>query len=79
MSSSMPTAFYCQPGMILDSVRIEKRSNCDGTPYFRATRPITQLFGMDAQGECEGIGRTQEEALQRLQADVDRLYDSLWE
>ena len=79
MSASMLTAFYCRPGMILDCVRMEERTNVDGTLYFRASRPITQLFGMDANGECEGIGRTQEEALQRLQADVDRLYDSLWE
>lgn len=30
------------------------------------------------EGECRGIGRTRDEALERLAADVHNLYESLW-
>jgi len=61
-----------------DPVTLTQLQNCDGTPYWRATRPIGSLFGSPVEGECQGIGRTQEEAIARLEEDQKKLAESIW-
>ncbi len=48
----------------------------DGT--WKATAPIGSIFGAEVDGECSGIGATQEEALAALKKDQDSVYEALW-
>jgi len=69
------TMIACKsPGMVNGDTKVEQQQ--DGT--WLATAPIGCLFGSPVEGECRGIGATEESAIAALQADQDRLYDSLW-
>ncbi len=59
-------------------VQFEEKRNVDGAPYWNAIRQIGSLFGSPVDGQCEGIGRTKEEAVERLQKDEAKLAESLW-
>jgi hypothetical protein len=68
-------AFKCQHiGMTMGDTNLEQRA--DGT--WRASAPIGSIFGAKVDGECEGIGTTQEAALAALADDRMKLNDSLW-
>lgn len=67
------------PGLVMSTdITWEERTNVDGEPYWRVECPIGSLFGSSVEGVCEGIGRTKEEALERLKQDQHNLYESLW-
>lgn len=67
----------CDPGLTMESVVVTELSN-HGKPCFKATARIGTIFGFEVEGECSGIGPTIEIALQRLDEDRKRLYESLW-
>lgn len=56
---------------------VEKPNALGGT-FWECTQPIGYLLGSPVEGECRGIGRTREQAMERLAEDVKRLGDSLW-
>lgn len=62
------------PGMVNGDTKVEQQP--DGT--WLATCPIGSLFGASVEGECKGIGNTQDEALHALKDDQRRLHESLW-
>lgn len=63
----------------MESIRFEERTQPDGiTKYWRASSAIGSIFGSEVDGECEGFGKTKEQALQRLSESVQRLSESLW-
>jgi hypothetical protein len=67
-------------GMTVDQITVKEINNVHGQHYWIATAPIGSIFGSEVQGaECKGIGRTKEEALERLQHDLKNFNDSLWE
>lgn len=67
------------PGLVMSNdIQWEERRNVTGELYWRAERPIGSIFGSPVEGVCEGIGRTKEEALERLKASEKNLYESLW-
>jgi len=69
------TLIACKsPGMVNGDTNVEQLP--DGT--WLATAPIGCLFGSPVEGECRGTGDTQDAAIAALQADQDRLYESLW-
>ena len=62
-----------------EEVVFTEKPNALGGTFWEARQPITHLFGMEVQGcEVSGIGRTKEEALERMEADRTKLCDSLW-
>lgn len=65
-------------GLTMDGATVTKHSNHDGQPYYKAVAKIGTIFGSEVDGQCEGIGRTPKEALQRLKEDERKLADSLW-
>lgn len=74
------SAFQCEhPGLVVDGVIFERHENVGGTFYWKAIQPVTHLFGsvVDA-APLEGIGKTQELALQRLEQARKELYESIW-
>lgn len=72
-------AFVCKsPGMVNGDITVVEITNAHGQHYFKATQPIGSLFGQEVHGCCSGIGRTKEQALQRLAEDKKKLNESLW-
>lgn len=71
--------FDCHPGLTMEGVAFEERTQPDGTTkYWRASSPIGTIFGSEVEGECEGFGATKEQALERLNADIRKLHEILW-
>lgn len=69
------TLIECEsPGMVNGDAKVEQLP--DGS--WLATAPIGSLFGSPVEGECRGVGRTREAAIEELQADQGKLYESLW-
>jgi hypothetical protein len=66
------------PGLVNGEPKVEEVSDGLGGRCWKATAPIGSIFGSPVEGECEGIGRTREEALARLKQDQQELYESLW-
>lgn len=70
-------------GQCDDGVRVEQRRNTDGSTYWRASTKITHIFGgeiNDGQGmELEGFGMTEAQARERLEQELKRFNESLWE
>jgi hypothetical protein len=56
----------------------EEIQNGHGQHYFVATAEIGSIFGHEVHGQIRGIGPTKERALERLEEDRKRLYESLW-
>ncbi len=72
-------AFTCSHiGSTFKDVRMEERTNVDGSKYWYAEQDIESLFGQEVNGACSGIGRTREHALQRLEEDKNKLNELLW-
>jgi len=68
-----------QVGLVMNSeIAFEQKVNVDGAIYWKATQPIGSLFGSSVEGECQGIGRTKEQAVERLVADITHLSESMW-
>jgi hypothetical protein len=67
-----------QIGLTMEAVTCEQKTNIDGQPYWVCRQPIGTIFGSEVNGECSGIGRTQEQAMERLQEDVRKLSESIW-
>lgn len=66
------------PGMQMsDDVTFEFKEN-HGLGSWIARQKIGYLFGSEVEGECQGIGATKEQALERLAEDKRTLYESLW-
>ncbi len=65
------------PGLTMEGVVFEHREN-HGRPCCIATAQIGTIFGAEVHGEIKGIGKTQEQALERLQEERKKLYESLW-
>jgi len=77
--NNMPGAHMdCHPGVTYEGVTLEERTNCDGSKYWYAKQAIGSLFGYEVEGECSGIGRTKEQALERLAEDKRKLQESMW-
>lgn len=71
--------FCCDSiGSTFEDVKLEERTNVDGSKYWYAEQAIGTLFGSEVEGACTGIGRTKEQALERLAEDKRRLNGSLW-
>ncbi len=72
--------FQCSNiGVTMDeNIRLEEKTNIDGSKYWCAKQDIGTLFGSKVHGECSGIGRTKEQALERLKEDIKKLGESLW-
>lgn len=68
----------CQPGLIMDGTKVVEIRNAHGQHYWKATARIGSIFGADVEGELNGIGRTKEQALQRLEEERKKLYESMW-
>lgn len=72
-------AHECRTGMILKGITLEEKTQPDGvTKYWVATQPIDSLFGSEVEGQCQGIGKTKETALENLKRDSAKLYESIW-
>jgi uncharacterized protein YbjQ (UPF0145 family) len=65
-------------GVCMNETKIEEKTNADGNVYFKATAKIGSIFGSEVEGECTGIGETKEQALKRLEQDIENLSESLW-
>lgn len=79
ISNDDTTHFHCDsPGVTFEGVRFEERMNVDGSKYWHAEQDISSIFGSEVEGCCSGIGRTKEQALERLAEDKRELYESLW-
>lgn len=66
-------------GVTYKGVKLEEKTQPDGvTKYWVATQAIGSLFGSEVEGECEGIGETKEQALERLNEDKRKLQESMW-
>lgn len=65
-------------GLTMDGLHVEEIHNAHGQHYWKATAKIGTIFGFEVDGECQGIGRTREEALERLKKDQDNLAESIW-
>lgn len=71
--------FHCDhPGVTFDGVRFEERTNIDGAKYWYAEQDIGSIFGSEVEGCCSGIGRTKEQALERISEEKHKLHESLW-
>ena len=70
---------YCEsPGLTMaDDLKWEHLPN-HGKPCWKVTQQIESIFGSEVDGQCSGIGRTRKEALNRLQENQAKLYESLW-
>lgn len=62
----------------MDDAVITEIKNAHGQHYFKAVAQIGSIFGGEVDGEISAIGRTKEEALQHLEQERTKLYDSLW-
>jgi hypothetical protein len=63
----------------MEGVTFEERTQPDGvTKYWRASSPIGSIFGSEVEGECDGFGRTKEQALESLHKSIHNLSESLW-
>ena len=66
-------------GLQMDNVRTEFICNGMGQRYWKATAKIGALFGGDVEGgDLEGIGRTEQEALERLHDATVEFHESMW-
>ncbi len=66
------------PGLTMSGANLSEELNCDGSKYWKATAKIGSIFGSDVEGEIMGIGKTQELALEHLESERKKLYESLW-
>lgn len=74
-----PAQCHCDsPGLTMEGATVVEIHNAHGQHYFKATAEIGTIFGSEVEGQCEGIGATREQALERLQQDIKNLHESLW-
>lgn len=66
-------------GITHSGPKCEEISDGLGGRCWKATAAIGTIFGAEVEGECVGIGRTKEQALERLKKDQANLYESIWE
>lgn len=78
MSNEIQTHECHSPGLTMDGPVVTEITNAHGQHYFKAVAQIGSIFGSEVEGECSAIGRTYEEALERLKKDQENLYESLW-
>lgn len=67
----------CQPGLTMEGITFELCPN-HGHPCWKATAQIGSIFGAEVEGQLVGIGKTKEIAVERLQKEQKKLYESLW-
>ena len=74
-------AFVCgNIGQVDDGVRVEQKRNVDGSSYWCAETTITHIFGFPVDAEpLRGYGNTEQQARERLDAELKRFNDSLWD
>lgn len=66
-------------GLTMGEARAKEILNAHGQRYWKATATIGSLFGHDVDGsDLEGIGRTEQEALERLHNATVEFHESLW-
>jgi len=65
-------------GLTMGGATVREVSNGLGGTCWVATAPIGSIFGAEVHGECKGIGRTREQAIERLKEDQRNLAESLW-
>ena len=65
-------------GLTMGNINVRETSDGLGGTCWIATSPIGSIFGSPVHGECKGIGRTKEQALERLKEDQRNLSESLW-
>lgn len=66
-------------GLTMGEARAKEILNAHGQRYWKATAKIGALFGSAVEGgDLEGIGRTQEEAIERLHNATVEFHESLW-
>lgn len=77
----VPSLFVCDNiGQDDDGIRVEQRRNTDGTLYWCATTKVTHIFGMPVESDpLEGFGATEQQARERLAAELRRFNNSLWD
>lgn len=67
-------------GQVDDGVRVERKRNTDGTHYWCAETTITHIFGYPCEAEpLRGYGTTEQQARERLDAELKKFNDSLWD
>lgn len=65
-------------GLVMNGAEVREVSNGLGGTCWVATAKIGSIFGAEVEGECRGIGRTREQAIERLKEDQRKLAESLW-
>lgn len=66
------------PGLTMEGPVVTEHRNYYGQHWFEAVSQIGTIFGAEVHGEIKGIGATQEIALQRLESERARLYETIW-
>ena len=66
------------PGLTMDEPVLTEINNAHGQHYWRAVAQIGTIFGSEVEGEISAIGRTKEQALERLAEERRKLHESLW-
>lgn len=66
------------PGLTMQGATVIEISDGHGGRCWKAAAEIGSIFGSEVSGGIEAYGRTKEEALERLETERRKLYESLW-
>jgi hypothetical protein len=68
-----------QVGFNADGIEIKEKTDLKGEKCFVASITPTHLFGMEVDAApIEGIGRTKEEAIERMNVEQKKFYEAMW-
>lgn len=65
-------------GLTMAEAEVREVHNAHGQHYWIAIAQIGSVFGAEVEGELKGIGKTKEQALERLAEERKKLAESLW-
>lgn len=70
----------CSPGLTMKGVELEQIDNPNSRTghFWKATSKIGTIFGSEVEGHLEAYGKTKELAIENLNAERKKLYESLW-
>lgn len=66
------------PGLVTGEIHVEEVHSANGQHYWKAMAPIGHIFGEPVEGFLTGYGHTREQALEHLEDERNKLYESLW-